>query len=270
MSGEVYVPTDDPSERSLRDAREALYGRERTDEAVWTVESIKDYWVGEWLARVHADADAVVLTWGPPGSGKSTCQLDMARRLDPTFTPATLAERVAFRANHLPTLYKRTPRFGACIVDEAVSAGLLSTEHFTPDQRDLVELINLIRAKNVVLFIALPDPSDLAKSFRARRADYRIEVEKEGTDDAPVGHVGRRVRGRKFFLDEGKWLGFSDDRDANPLRWNRYSDSSDPTERALWAAYLPLKMKYLDDRVRSIETRMRARADAREGRSRGG
>ena len=265
----IYVPTASREEKALRAARDALYGREREETVVWTDAAVHDFWATEFRERVRADGDAVVLTWGPAGSGKSTCQMDVARRVDPTFTPLTLPDRVAFRAEHVPTLYQRTPRYGAAIIDEAVSSGLMATDHFTQDQKDLVELVNLIRAKNVVLFIALPDPSDLAKSFRARRADYRIEVVKEFFDDVPEAHVGRRVRNRKFFLDEGRWLGFSDDPDANPYRWNNYATSPDPVERELWDTYRPLKLRYLDDRVEAVATDMRARADARSRKREG-
>lgn len=268
MTEALYVPTASPRERALRRGEAALYGRSPVDTTVRTAEDIATFWADEFQARVRADQDALVLAWGPGGSGKSTCVMDLARRVDETFTADTLPERYAFRAHHVPTLYQRTPRYGAAVIDEAVSSGLLATDTFTPEQKELVELINIIRAKNVVLFVLLPDPSDLAKAFRARRADYRIEVEKETFDSIPVAHIGRRVRGRKHFLDDGRWLGFMDDPDENPYRWDEYKGSDDAAKRALWDVYYPLKMKYLDERVDSLKRRMEARAHAREDKER--
>lgn len=267
MKGSLYIPTATKRETSLRSIRDVLYGRERDETVVWTRASIRDYWVREWREKVRRDQDALVLAWGPAGSGKSTCVMDLARGVDPTFTSDTLASHYAFRPEHVPRLYTDVPRYGAGIIDEAVSSGLMATDTFTQDQKDLVELINLIRAKNVVLFILLPDPSDLAKAFRARRADYRIEVERESYDTAPIAHIGRRVRGRKYYLDDGRWLGFMDDSDANPFTWSEYRESSDVQERALWDTYYPLKMRYLDDRVGAIRMRMEERARKREKRN---
>lgn len=265
MSDSLYVPTAAPREEARRRTEAALYGREREVPTVLTDADVRDYWVGEFRERVRADKDCVVLATGPAGSGKSTSVLDLAWRIDPTFTPGTLAERVAFRPEHIPTIYKRTPPYGVAWVDEAVTAGLLATDTFSPDQKDLVQLVNIIRAHNVVLFLVVPYLSDLAKSMRARRADYRIEVTPaEDTETGrPEAHVGRKVRGRQFFLDDGRWLGFHDDDTANPLRWPDYRSSSDARERAFWAAYYPLKLRYLDDAVDAIEARMDAREEKR-------
>lgn len=266
MNPQVYVASATVAERRRHARRDALYGARRSSNIVLTNDDILDAWVGEFRARVRADQDACVLNWGPAGSGKSTMGLHLGRHIDPSFNARTLPDRVAFRPEHIPLVYKRTPRYGFAFIDEAASAGLMATDTFSPDQKDLVELVNAIRAKNVVLFVNIPDPSDLAKSFRARRADYRIEVRKEYFDEPPVGYLGRRVRERKFRMDDGKWLGFSDEPEANPLRWPEYRTSEVADERRLWEVYYPMKMRYLDDSVDSIETRMKARAERRRKR----
>jgi len=261
----VYVPRASDGEESRRSTEALLYGFDRTKPVVWTDAAVRDYWVAEWRERVRADQDAVILVWGKAGSGKSTCVLDLAWRIDPTFTPQSLEERIAFRPAHVARIYRTTPVYGVGWVDEAVTSGLLSTDTFSKDQKNIVELVNIIRAQNVVLFVVMPDPSELAKSMRARRADYRIDVlagDQVGSPH-PVGHVGRRVYGRKFFLDDGRWLGFSDDSQANPLRWPDYRTSDEPQHRALWDAYYPLKRRYMKTRVASIEEEMTAREKRR-------
>lgn len=263
MSESIYVGRAHEAEERHRRAESALYDLERIQADVWPSDRIKGFWVDELRARVRRDKDAVVLVWGEPGSGKSTCVMDMARRVDPTFTPDTLSDRAAFKPRDVPRIYQTTPQYGAAWIDEAVSSGLLATDTLSGDQKDLVELINVIRAKNVVLFVVVPDPGDLAKSFRARRADYRIECQPLVEGSPAAAFVGRRVRQRKFNLDDGKWLGFRDDPTANPITWNEYRTSSVPIERALWDAYRPLKYGFLDDKATEIGDRMDTRAARR-------
>jgi GTPase SAR1 family protein len=263
----IHIPTGSPVEEQVRSARRVLYARPDEVPDVWTDERIDRFWTDELSARLRADEDALVLVWGPAGSGKSTFVLDRVRKLDPTLTPDNLAERVAFRPEHIPELYRRAPRYGAVWVDEAVSAGLLSTDTHDEDQKDLVQLINTIRAKNLCLFVLLPSAGDLAKSFRARRADYRVEVHKPVDPTGPrYAYVGRKVHGREFYLPDGRWLGFDDDKRANPVTFHDYRTSPDPTERALWARYFELKSRYLDENIDTIAADMARRAEARAKR----
>jgi len=263
MSGpSAYAGTASPTEERHRRAEAIGYGRDRTAFDVHTTDTIRAYWAAEIRGRLRRDKDAVMLWWGPPGCGKSTGVMDLMRAVDETFTPDVLRQRVAFHAADVPLLYD-TPRYGAAWIDEGGSAGLLATDTRTGDQRDLVELVNIIRAKNVFLNVVIPDPGDLAKSFRARRADYRVECEELVEGMPAVAHVARRVRVRRFFMDDGRWLGFSDDPRANPYSWPEYRDSPDPTRRAFWAAYQPLKMKFLGERTRTLAARMRAREERR-------
>lgn len=242
------------TDRAVADAERILYDEAEGNAEVWTPVRVEEFWRTEIRARLRRDKDVVFLTWGGPGSGKSTANLYLMSLIDETFTPKTLPDRIAFRPGHVPKLYETTPRYGCASIDEAVSSGLMATDHFSKEQKELVELINLIRAKNVALFIAIPDAGDLAKSFRARRADYRMDIEE--TPKGPVGWIGRRVRGRKFFLDDGSWLGFSDDKNANPFTWPNLRTTGDPKLRALWDAYLPLKEFNMNQRVTQLSKRM--------------
>lgn len=260
----LYVPTADPIEERARRSRSILYDEERSVPDVWSERRADEEFTAELRARVRGDRDAVVITWGEPGTGKSTFVLDRARKVDPTFTPETLPDRVAFRADQIPGLYENTPRYGVAWIDEAGSAGLLSTEPaFSPRQRAIVEMVNLIRFKNVVLFVVIPDPDNLTKSFRVRRADYRVETQKEGVDEAPFAYMGRKVVRRHFLMADSKWLGFSDEEHGVALRWPEYRNSPDPTLRAYWDAYFPLKTRFADKRIPEIR-RMLERSRRRE------
>jgi hypothetical protein len=265
-SGRVYVGHATERERFDRRVEGIIYGERRVPREVVTPERIRRFWWDEIRDRLRQDKDAVIVVWGPPGSGKSTMTMDALRHVDPTFTPNTLAERVAMAPEQVPSLYRHAPRYGAAWIDEGGSAGLLATDTFNADQKKLVELINIIRGKNVALFICLPDPGDLAKSFRARRADYRIECEEIAPGGTGRAWVGRRVRQRKFFLDDGRWLGFSDDETFNPITWPDYRTSTDPTARAFWDAYAPLKATFMDGKVEDIERSMNRNKERREAR----
>jgi hypothetical protein len=267
MSGDLtpYSGSADESEERLRRAESILYGVDRTDADVWTDERKDAAWTEELRARTRQDKDAVVLVAGPPGSGKSTWVIDRARKVDPTFTPRTLPERVAFSPEGVVNLYRHTTRGMAAWIDEAAAAGLMATETHTADQMDLVKLVNIIRARNVVLFVIMPNLSDLALAFRARRADYRVECDEIIEGVPAVSHVGRKTRGRQFFRDDGTWHGFIDDPRANPLHIPDYRTSTDPALRAYWDVYAPLKAAFLDAEVEDIGDGM-ARRHARRSR----
>lgn len=256
---ELHVPTADPAEEAAREADAVLYDSARPEPDVWTQARIDAYWTEYWRTRARADQDSFVLVWGAPGSGKSTWTLDRVRKLDATLTPETLEDRVAFRPEHVPNIYRRTPRFGAAWIDEAVTSGLLATETFSPEQKRLVKLFATIRAKNITLFAILPSPGDLAKALRARRADFRVEVHRpEDPAGSRYAYVGAVQEGkRQFYLPDGNWLGFIDHPRANPILFHDYATSSDPAERALWNAYAPLKMRYLDETIDELDGEMR-------------
>jgi energy-coupling factor transporter ATP-binding protein EcfA2 len=270
MSGRIYWPSTSEREERFRVAEARLYGTTREAPEVWTDDTVRDFWVAELQRVVRGDGDAVVLVAGKSGSGKSTLVLDLAWRIDPSFTPATLEEHIAFRPSHVARLYRTVPRYGVGWVDEAAASGLMARDTFSSDQKDLVELIAQIRARNVVLFIIMPHLGELAKGFRARRSDYKLETtaKEETADGRPEAHMGRRVFQRQHFLDDGKWLGFRDDPDANPLRWPDYRTSSDPKHRALWEAYVPLKFRYMNASVETIERRMTEREARRSKKAR--
>lgn len=254
----LAVPTASPREERLRHIRATLYDEETPIPTAHSSNELDAAFTDELKARVRDDRDAVVLVWGEAGSGKSTFVLDRARKVDDTFTPATLPQRVAFRAHQVPAVYRATPKFGVAWIDEAASAGLLSTESpFSVRQRSLVELVNIIRADNKILFVVIPSPDDLAKSFRARRADYRVETYIDDAGESGHAWLGRRVRGRHFLLADSRWLGFSDDERGVPLTWPEYRGSSDPVARALWDVYWPLKRAHMDDRSFGIEAELK-------------
>ncbi|MCI4320524.1 MAG: hypothetical protein L3K23_10435 [Thermoplasmata archaeon] len=249
----LYVPTADGPSQRLRASRAVLYDEPLRATEGWSVEQADALMTSELRSRVRRDKDAVVLVWGEPGSGKSTFVMDRARKVDETFTHDTLADRCAMLAEEVPTLFETTPRYGAAWIDEAASSGLLSTEPaFSVRQRSLVELINIIRAKNVVLFVVIPSPDDLAKSFRVRRADYRVECQPLVEGQPALAYWGRKVPRRHFFMADSKWLGFSDEEHGVPLTWPDYRTSADPEARACWDAYWPLKETHMNRRVREM------------------
>lgn len=252
----LYAPTFSDGEMLRARARRLLYGVESPEAMALTADEIVEAWVAEWRARAMADKDIVVMVTGPPGSGKSTLVLRLARAYDPGFGVTNLKDRVAFSADDVFRIYETCGRGDAASIDEAASAKLLATETFDPVQKMLVEAINIIRSRNVLLFILMPDAADLAKAFRGRRADYHIQVaDRDETDSENYATVGRRVRRPRYRIDDGSWLGFSDDATYNPLTFR--SLDGDP----LWAAYLPLKRENQARRIAEMRRRTTGREE---------
>jgi len=121
----------------------------------------------------------------------------------------------------------------AVVYDESVR-GLLSTDTFANAQKALTTALTLVRAKNLIMFLCVPDPWLIAKSFRARRATYWIACQERG-----VGLV--HVRDDRIKYQQDDKIGLYKDPVRNPMTWNSLEGTT------LWTRYYIVKKKRIDE-----------------------
>ena len=151
----------DVAEEPVVDLGEALRAyNPRPPVRVRTPEEIWDHWAGLLRQRISARWHNVVVITGEPGCGKSTLALRMARAVDRGFGP----DQVAYSAPDMLGLYRRLGYGQVAVYDEAI-LGLLSNDFQTPEARELVKAVNIVRAKGITAPVgSLTVPSSRARN----------------------------------------------------------------------------------------------------------
>lgn len=200
---------------------------------VWDELSIRRYWYDQWMDAVSDDYDVSILVDGKSGIGKSALAVTIGMQLDRTFTHKTVLDHIAFTAEEFLACIEKAKKGQVVIYDEAVR-GMLSTDTFAAEQKALVTAFAIIRAKNLIMILLAPEIWQVAKSFRARRAQWWIHVEDRG-----IAWV--HVRDDSVRYEQDSKLHIYKDVVHGPLTWD------DLKGTRIWAAYYKLKM----DRVNS-------------------
>lgn len=218
---------------------------------VWDELSVRRYWLSMWRAAVDNDYDVAILIDGPSGRGKSALALSIGMELDPTLTPSTLSDHVAFTATEFLDCIERAKAGQVVIYDEAVR-GLLSSDTFAAEQKAIVTAFAIIRAKNLIMLLLVPEVWQIAKSFRSRRAGWFIHVEDRG-----ISWVHVRDDRIRYKQDDSS-LGLYKDNVHGPLTW----DSLDGTR--LWIAYLKIKMARINEYLSAAKDELLKRRKRKE------
>ena len=254
MTPEGRGPRMIPSPNTLRGLDEFYGPIEEQDVDVWDTIRIRRSWIDEWRGAIANDYDVAIMVTGPVGTGKSTCSIGVAAEIDPTLTADTMPDHVAFTAEEFMTNIEKAHRGQAIVFDEAVR-GMLSSDTFAADQKALTTALALVRAKNLVLILCVPDPFQIAKNFRARRAGWWIACLDRG-----VGLVHVRDNSIKYESDQK--MGLYKDPVRNPFVW-------EPLEGTrLWAAYMKVKMDRIAEYLREAQEEMQVRKDRALGKRR--
>ena len=193
-------------------------------------EEIWDHWVGVLSQRIAARWHNVVVITGEPGCGKSTLALRLARAVDRGFGPA----QVAYSAPDMLGLYRKLGHGQVAVYDEAI-LGLLSNDFQTPEARELVKAVNIVRAKGITVLLCIPDIHRLLAAWREEAVKFWIHCE---SDPRGVGWMHQRPSTVRY--ERRASIGLYKDPEWNPLRWS----SLESTE--FWAEYERLKLERID------------------------
>jgi len=242
----------DVAEEPVVDLGEALRAyNPRPPVRVRTPEEIWDHWAGLLHQRIAARWHNVVVITGEPGCGKSTLALRMARAVDGGFGP----DQVAYSAPDMLGLYRKLGYGQVAVYDEAI-LGLLSNDFQTPEARELVKAVNIVRAKGITVLLCIPDIHRLLAAWREEAVKFWVHCESEPRG---VGWMHQRPSAVRY--ERRASIGLYKDPDWNPLRWSSLEGT------AFWTEYERLKLERIDrfmeesmDRLSPGQRRERDRA----------
>lgn len=124
------------------------------------------------------DVDLPILVTGYPGTGKSTLIMQIATFLDPTFNETRMCQTVEDFIEQIKNSTKRQ----AIVLDESY-AGLNASEVRREVGRAFLNLLNIVRQKNLYIFIILPNFFDMAKQVAVFRTRWLIHCYDKGFGD---------------------------------------------------------------------------------------
>lgn len=206
-----------------------LYGHHAEERWHRPVE-VWGHWTGLLRSRIAEHWHNVVAVTGEPGCGKSTLALRLARDLDRGFA----ADQVAYCAADMLGLYRRLGHGQVAVYDEAV-LGLLSNDFQTPEARELVKAVNIVRAKGITVVLCIPDIHRLLAAWREEAVRFWVHC-----DSNPRGVGWMHERNSSVRYERRSNLGLYKNPEWNPLQW----ESLDRTP--YWAAYEKLKLERID------------------------
>jgi hypothetical protein len=207
-----------------------------------------EYWVGVLKGRIANKWHNILVVTGEPGAGKSTAAFRLALDVDRAFSP----EQTAYSASDMLQLYRDLRAGQVAVYDEAV-LGLLSNDFQTPEARELVKAVNIVRAKGITVILCIPDIHRLLAGWREEAVRFWVHCESE-----PRGVGWMHVRASSLRYERHSTLGLYKDPEWNPIRWASLEGSP------FWKAYEKLKLERID---RFMEESL-ARLHPRSGRER--
>lgn len=120
---------------------------------------------------IREDWDMVFVVDGTEGAGKSVLAQQLAFYADPTLT----VERIVFNDNDFKKAITAAKPYESIILDEAYG-GLASRSAMSKVNKSIVQMLTVIRAKNLFIFIVLPTFFDLDKYVALWRSRALITV----------------------------------------------------------------------------------------------
>jgi len=117
------------------------------------------------------DFDYVAIVCGLPGAGKSNFSMNLAKYFCPWFDETY----IAFTAEQFIDITNNAPRNSSVILDESF-ASLNSKTTMTSEFVRIINHLQLIRQKNLFIFLNLPNFFDLAKGIAIYRAHHLFVV----------------------------------------------------------------------------------------------
>ena len=117
--------------------------------------------------RVKKDWDFCSCCVGTSGAGKSSFIRAVAKFCDPDFTH----KNIAFTSEQFIEITNSCPKFSAVVLDEAFLS-MNSRQTMSKDFQIIINHLQLIRQKNLFIFILLPNFFDLSKNVAIFRTSH--------------------------------------------------------------------------------------------------
>lgn len=178
------------------------------------------------------DFDCVIIIDGPEGVGKSTMGMHCKMFCDGKYN----LNQVCYDSTDLLGYMRKAPKFSSIILDEAVTS-FMSRTALDRWQVRLVQAFSIVREKNLVFFLIIPNIGLLDKALLAR-ARYRFWV-------YAMGH--QRGHSKIFYARRTEW---TTGKPWYEESWHyEFPDLPEKTKRE----YKEFKSKELDKKLKEYE-----------------
>lgn len=121
--------------------------------------------------RINNKRQTVIVITGRTGTGKSTCAIQLARRIDPEWE---LEDRYVYGADDLRDLLKAGRGHRSINLFDEGSVSFNSLKSNARDDRDMVVLLDILRSWEMTTLICIPSFYDLNKRIREHLVDIWI------------------------------------------------------------------------------------------------
>lgn len=192
--------------------------------------------------RVKArDKDSVCLVTGGEGNGKSSLSILMANYLDDNFSAS---EQVVMDHEDLIRTADDLDNYQSIVFDEGIES-LLSRNHGKSRNKMMIEWFREVRAKNLFIFVNMPEFKEVEKPIRDDRAHMLVRCMKQGW-----AHFYNESRMNEIIVErQGNRVNAEYPKPVFRAGWE------DPSDMDLWPAYQEMKTdnvsnladKYLSD-----------------------
>lgn len=150
------------------------FGKPHLPKIDWDIADVLDM----ATTRNRRNFQYIAIIAGIPGTGKTTLSFNMASYVCPWFS-----ERyICFTADEFIKLTTTCPKFSAVILDESFEA-FNSKGSMTKDFKKVLNHLQIVRQRNLFLFLNLPNFFDLSKNIAVFLASHLFFVysDREGT-----------------------------------------------------------------------------------------
>ncbi len=141
------------------------------------------------------DLDLVILISGYPGTGKSTLAMQLATFCDPTFNESRMCTETSDFVEQIKKATKRQ----AVVLDESFEH--LNTGEIRKEMgRVLSNMLNIVRQKNLYIFLLIPNYFDLGKPIAIFRSRWLLHCYSEKFGDVGSFVAFSRERKHKLYI----------------------------------------------------------------------
>lgn len=154
--------------------------------------------------RNHRNFQYIAIIAGIPGTGKTTLSFNLASYVCPWFSE----KYVCFTADEFIGLTTRCPKYSAVILDESFEA-FNSKGSMTKDFKKVLNHLQIVRQRNLFLFLNLPNFFDLSKNIAVFLASHLFFVysSREGVRGAFL--VFDRDSKRELYVKGSRYMDYS-------------------------------------------------------------
>jgi len=152
---------------------------------------------------VGKDWDYVAIVAGDPGTGKSNFSQALAKYCCPWFDESY----IAFDTDDFVRITNNCPKNSAVVLDESFQ-GLNSKVTMTSGFNKIINHLQIIRQKNLFIFLCLPNYFDLAKGIAIFRSTHLFVCYSPKYGDRGTFMAFDRERKKSLYVNGGKYMNY--------------------------------------------------------------